>query len=378
MDNLLSRYRDSLLATPEATLPVLTAYLDLQPGAPSGEPTALTVLDQAVRAAKGSWQDQSRDAMQSLEADLEAVRASAEDAIREGVAGLGYAGCAGGDFRAEIRLPLPFRNDIRVGAAPWLLELERFGYMHGTAVVVILADLHTVELRRFSFGNVTATSEVDHDADALTRSTHGRTNVEGRSASGSSASGGHSRNDVQRVVAAHRLQFAKEAGEEIGRFVGPEDLVLLAGVSEARSQVMQVLDGGLRARVTEVARQPASQGDAALVAFAHEEAVTLAVSRADDRAGEIISGAAGDQSALGVAAVQSALTEGRLAQLILHDEATGHFGTATDARLQAGPGRDDVIEQLIRGALATSSEVLFCKTPSLLSEHEGVGGLLRW
>lgn len=377
MDSTLIPFRDTLLGAPQTNLPMITAYLDLQRASATAEPIAMAVLEQVLREESSSWGVSSRAESSSFEADAAALREAVQLAIASGSAGLAYAGCAGESFRAELHLPVPFRNDLRIGREPWLWELERAGYVHGQPVVLALVDLHTVELRRFSFGRLVETSGVDHDADRLTRSSQGRINVEGRSG-GAGHAGGHSRNDVERVVEAHRVAFAREAGAEIAAFVKPDDMMLISGVPEARAQLLAFVSDDVRSRAMESSREPSGDNDDALMRFVAEEGVERRLGLANSTAHGLIAGAAGERAALGLAAVRAGLAEGRLAEAILHDGVAGHFGTAVDARRHDGLGNDAAVEEIVRSALATSASISICDDDRVLTRYEGVVGRLRW
>jgi hypothetical protein len=382
MEGALNQFRDRLLAAQESEHPFVTATLDLRRGGTAGEPTAHIVVEQALREGASAEGVKSAADTKSFNADREALRQAIDEATSAGAQGLAFAGSAGAGFRAEIRLPLPFRNDVRVGKRPWLFEVERFIYLHGRPVVLILADTHTVEMRRFSFGEQVAEDLVDADAQALTRATHGRTNIEGRTGRAGAGdigfSGGHSRNDVQRVINAHRFQFAKESGQEVSAFVQEGDLVVLAGVEEARSQLLNALPEGFGRELIVTGHDPTGQADTALFEYGAERALEGRFAAADRRAEEILSGAHRDLGVLGLAGVRRAAREGRLGELILHEDVVGHWGSAEDAREHPSRGFDAEIDDLLRTALGLSAEVAFSRHRGLLEEQQGVAALLRF
>lgn len=378
MDDNVVQFLDALTQTSNADLPVVTAYLDLSFGPESAPGPAETVVRRGIMTDVDAREATSREASRSLEADIEGVQAAVLDARREGAMGLAYLGCAGAGVRHVLSTPLPFRNDIRVAARGWVFELERYSYLFERPITVVTSDTHTADMVRIRFGSREAESSVDHDPHFLTKR-KGRTNVQGRGGTAETGfGGGHSKNRLEQIVEEKRAMFAKEAAAEVARFVGPDDLFFIEGVEEARAQLLNALPAELAARARLLPGGPATRDDRALAQFALAHSPAAQRQETSAIVEQALSGGLGESWVSGFEATRRAFDEGRVAELIVHEESVGHWGTAEDARQYESPLNDDRIEELIEAAEGTSAGLRFGLDPVLLTAHEGVLATLRW
>src|SRR5690606_17186546 len=154
----------------------------------------------------------------------------------------------------------------------------------------------------------------------------------------------------RRYVEEQRNLFANEAAENLARFLEDDDLLVVEGVDEARSQLLGRLPEAIAARALQEPAPPHGEGErerfARLQAIAREAQILAA----DDRAEAWFSGA--EPNAIsGPTAIETACTQGRVASVIVHEEATDHLGTAEDVRLQPSPVDADTVEDLLQAAL---------------------------
>lgn len=378
MDDHIAQFLEALTQTSNANLPVVTAYLDLSAGPESGPGPAETVVRRGIMTDADARQATSREASRSLDADIEGVQAAVLEARREGAMGLAYLGCAGAGVQHVLSAPLPFRNDIRVADQGWVFELERYRYLFERPISLVTSDTHTADMVRIRFGSREAESSVDRDPHFLTKR-KGRTNVQGRGGTAEAGfGGGHSKNRVEQIVEEKRAMFAREAASEVARFVGAEDLFFVEGVEEARAQLLNALPPELASRARLLPAGPANRDNRALAQFALAHSPDAQREETTRIVQQALSGGLGEAWASGFEAVRRAFDEGRVAELIVHEDSVGHWGTTDDARQYESPLDDDLIEQLIEAAEETSAGLRFGLDAVLLTAHEGILATLRW
>ena len=364
--------------------PLLTVSLDLRAPALGWAPAGPNAVRQALNEEATRLGLSSQAELRSFKEDLARLDSAIEEATAEGAQGLFFVGCSGEDVAYDVALPSPFRNSARIGERSWLFELERARYLFGQPFTVVFVEMHNISMARVRYGEEAETAGVDYNKHWLSKKA-GRTNIEGRSGSvaagamgaGSGPMGGHSKNRVNQIVEEHRREFAREAAAELEAFIGDAERFLLAGVPEARSQLLAQLDRGLAGRVLEVAAapvgaDPAGLANAVLVLSSNQQR-----DDADAAAREWLSGAVGERLAAGRTAVLASLAEGRLAELVVHEESVRHLGTAEDTRAQ-GPDDDEPIGEILRLAKETDVALRFGREPILLDDYEGVVGMSRW
>jgi hypothetical protein len=378
MEDTIRTFLDALIRTSNAELPVVTAYLDLSAGSETAPGPAETVVRRGIMTDIDAREATTRDALRSLESDLEGVQAAVLEARREGVRGLAYLGCAGAGVQHVLSTPLPFRNDVRVGTRGWVFELERYSYLFERPISLVTTDMQTADMVRIRFGSREAERSVAHDPHFLTKR-KGRSDVQGRGGTPEAGfGGGHSKNRVEQIVEAKRAMFAKEAASEVTAFAGADDLFFVAGVDEARAQLLNALPPELAARARLLPAAPAERSDRELAEFAlqhgpaaQREETSMLIERA-------LSGGSGGRWISGAEAISRAFDDGRVGELIVHEDSVDHWGSADDARFYESTLDDNVIERLIEEAERTSASLRFGLDPVLLAEHEGVLATLRW
>lgn len=372
-------FRRQLVAVGDSDAPRVTAALDLRPGPLGSRPPAVQLFQQKLQGGDTKAVTGNADDARTLATARQRGEALLLDAIARGSKGLFYLG---GETELSFETQVPFRNSIAVGRRPRLFEFERFAYLYSRPVVIAIADRHTVELARVQFGETVGESGVDYGEHPLTR-TAGRTAVEGRSGASVSSggetkgySGGHSWNRVEQIVEEHRAMFAREAADEMERFLGGDEF-LLVGPEEARSQLLSELSPGTAERAVLVGASVNGVADQSSLA---DVALELAAERQVARANELSEAKdlAPDLLVRGREDVRRYLAGGQLSHVVFHEDAVGHLGTAEDAREHAGLGHDDEFEELVAMSLATSAEVLFGTAEPLIDEMDGVVGLRRW
>lgn len=367
---------------------LVTVSIDLRAAALGVPPAGPNAVRQALNEEWSRLGLSSQADVRSFAEDQARIESVIEEAVAEGAQGVFFCGCAGDEIEYHVAMPSPFRNSARIGQRPWLFELERVAYLFGQPITVVFVDLHTIDMVRVRYGEGAETAGVDHEKHWISKRA-GRTNISGRSGavaagamgSGSGPMGGHSKNRVDHHVEERRRAFAREAAAELEGFLESDEPYLLAGVGEARSQLLAQLDPRVAERALEVpaalpGADPRERSREAMLLSRDQQ-----ILRADAAAEEWLSGAVGEQLAAGRASVSRALDDGRLGELVIHEESVRHLGVAEDTRAQGGIGdeaADEVLGVILRRALETDVTVRFGQAPVLLSDHEGVVGRTRW
>ncbi|MFN0093668.1 MAG: hypothetical protein ACKVVT_02685 [Dehalococcoidia bacterium] len=308
----------------------------------------------------------------------DALRTQIEGAVRaavdEGAKGFFAASDPEGRYWAEVASPVPPRNDIRVGDAPWLFEVERLRYLLAQPVVVATVDLHSAHVVRVAGAGTAGESDVTGDAHA-TRATAGRNNVEGRSGGGAHA-GGHSRNRTAHAIEEHRLAAGREAANAVTEIMKAGDILVVAGIPEARALLLSHLPANVASRaITRAALGPEAEAHAAL-----NLAIDLSTAHQLDEGdafGRSLLGSSGTV-ARGLEGVASAATRMQIAEIVLHEDAASCWGTAEDVRQRAGLGHDDALNKALRAAVSGGASTRFCRLAALAGEHQGIAATLRW
>ncbi|PKN79756.1 MAG: hypothetical protein CVU47_10100 [Chloroflexi bacterium HGW-Chloroflexi-9] len=370
IDGLISALR----ALETGTVPVLTATIDLGVGG-DGRPVALRMLGQAVREAiDRGHPDPSHATRRSLDEDAAALEEAVERATAHGAAGLIYAGAAEDGVLFTLEAPVAPRNAVDIGERPALFEIVRTRYLSGRPAVLVSASLREVELSRVRYAVV-------EDTDAISPSSRlekhqQRTKREGKGSI--DGAGGHAMNRVEQQVEAHRAIFAADAAQEIAQFAAPGEMIILAGVDEARSAILGRLSEPLRAAVVEAPALDPTQDERSRSTHLTGLVVTEQQRLGDLAAAAWFSGEHGERAMGGIKAGLAACEQGRLGTLILHEDAVDHFGTAVDARSYS-PEHDPIeIEALLLAALAQAAEVIITRDPRALEQHQGVLGIARY
>ena len=350
--------------------PVLSASFDLRPDG-NGTPVAPRILREALRTADdGSLRLDTESLAEGLGATL-------REAASAGLPGLFVAGPLDDPVRLVSLVPIPPRNHLSVGEAPSRFELERYRALTRIPVAVAWADRSRVAWTLVRGDAEPIEGHLDADPHFM-RGSLGRTGQHDRGGPVGSPSGGHSKTRIEESAEEARDHFARDVAERLVPDVRPAEIVIVHGPEEFRARLIAELPQQIRDRI-EAADEPEREptGDD-LVTEARERAVGAQFDRAAREAEAIMTGALGERAALDASAIGEASTQGRLEQLILHEEAVSHFGTALDARRHETDHDEALIEGLLREALSQSATCWFAHADQLDSAPDGAIGSLRW
>lgn len=349
----------------------LSVSLDLRPNA-DGRSTA----ESALRAAWSGLGDQLTTPDELFGEVIDNLRDSLAEEMRVGTEGLYLLASAEDTENPRVfTMETPLRNDLRVTARPWLIELERVAFLSRRPIVSAFANRDGVELMRVVLGEIDEESAVDHPTHGL-RHTRGRTSAE-RFGGATAPFGGHSWNRVENSVEEHRAAAAREGAEAIGEMMQDGDQLVVAGPPEPRAELVNHLPDNLRAGMREQDGE-FDRDQSQRYEWSTQLARDLQLEVGDELARDILSGAWGERIARGRNSIDTMFRNGRVSQLVMHEDAVTHWGVASDARQVAAPWDDSWYGEALWKARDTSAGVLFSRHPALLEEQEGVVATLRW
>lgn len=349
--------------------PIVSGSFDLRPD-DTGSPTILHLLRQAVREALPA---------DATDGHLERIEAQLADSLGAAASGGTVGAFVAGTFAspalivAPVRLPP--RNRLDIGDVATRFELERSHALVRTSVAIAWAQrgrlLWALTQRHGDPRSGALEADVHYMEDSV-----GRTGQHGRGGSVDRPAGGHGKTRVERSAEEERDRFARDAAEIIEQELSSADIILLAGAPEFSARLSSQLSAPVRDRFEAVDLGEDSPTTDLLVETAVERGVRAQYERAAGLAADITSGAAGDLAIVGAEAILTAAQHGRLDQLVLHEDAAGHYGDALDARAQAGLADADVAERLLRANREQSGTAWF-RRDDAPPPAEALG-LLRW
>lgn len=359
--------------------PTLTATVDLTPDG-SGQPPALKVIGTAVREAAEREDPASleRGDVDRLREEGRALEEAATDASARGALGLVYVAELDGALRV-VETDSPLRTSVHVGA-PRVFELVRAVYLD-RPVVLVTTDLHTMDVVRVQHGAEGARDNVDWPAHYLAK--HGQRTHRDAPAAGSAAgteAPGHSYVSDQRRVEEQRRLFANEAAQRLSTFVQPGDLLVVEGVEEARSQLLaQLPEEMASAAIQRPWLDPAQQEDprdrnTRLRVLAEDIQIDLG----NAQAALWFSGEYREQAIGGPEAVRLSAEQGRVATVLVHQDAGDHWGNASDSRYRAPSVNAAAVEAALEAAVRQGAVVRFTDEARLLEQQGGIVGLARY
>ena len=352
--------------------PIVSGSFDLRPD-DTGVPTVIHLLRQAARE---SLPPDTTDSV--LEKLVEDLREALESAATEGHVGVFLAGPMEAPATHLAPSRVPPRNRLWVGERATRFELERSRAALRTRVAAIAAERGRLRWALIEGHGDPQVGELETD-DHYMRGAVGRTGQHDRGGSATTPAGGHSKSRIESSAEEERDRFAREAAEDIEQQLGDAAVVLLSGPPEFTARLSAHLSGPLRERVEEVDLEAHATDVQELLAMALERAVQAQYERAASLSEEILSGAHGERAASGNDEILAAIEQGRLQQLVLDEDAAGHYGDAIDARAHAGVSDAQLVEDLLINALRQSATVWFRRDEGAddapLTEPVG---LLRW
>lgn len=369
----LQDYRNALAALERSGAPaILAASFDLRPGT-SGFETATNVLREAIRSNPTLAERPERE-VADLADELAGV---IEAAAGSGASGVFVAGPPEAPTRLRMDVSVPPRHSLRVGPRVSWFELERYAALTRPIVGSVWVDRSLFRATRVGDDAEPKVTELEADPHFM-ESSPGRTGMHGRGGSVSMPAGGHGKTRIERSAEEERERFAREAAALIERRLESAEAIVMHGPPEFEARVAaelppRVLDRIVADRTIERAPSPDE-----LAGEARARAAERQFEHAAELARQVSDGELGDRALRGPGALVSAARQGRLATLVLDEDAMGHLGDAMDARTHAPTQEPAEIEELLEAARASSAVAWFARRDVLPEGVGGAVGTLRW
>lgn len=353
--------------------PVSLGSFDLAPD-DTGSATALRILRQAAREALP--EDASGAQVDELERGLEAALTPLAAAGHRGAFVAGTI-AEPGRLRAAVRVSP--RNRLQVTALPSRFELARVGALVRLPVGAVWAERSGMRwaLTRGHERPDTGALEAD---DHHMRGAVGRTAQQGRGGAADQPAGGHGKTRIEQISEEQRERYARTLAETIERQLGGAECIVVQGPPEFTARWTAQLGEPLRERLEQSLISETPPDPEVLAAAAIERGRRLQYERAATLTTEALGGAYGQHVAVGLADSEAAVKEGRVEQLVVHEDAVGHLGDAVDARRHESRADAERVERLVRGTLEQGGSVWFRRDEEL-DEHEqplDPVAVLRW
>jgi hypothetical protein len=356
--------------------PIMTSSLDLRPDG-SGSPVVSRIARAALREADPG------SAGGDLELLSEALVEAATSAASAGHRGIFLGGPMDDIAQVVHAVEVPPRNRIVIGPLASSFEMERYRSLVRVPVAAVWADRSGMRWARTGGEAASRHGRLDVD-DHYMRGALGRTGQHDRGGAAGMPSGGHSKTRVEDSAEEERERYARRAAEELDRDLAGIDVLVLSGPPEFAARLRAHLPGPLIDRIDQDHTWdggPEHDGpldEDALMGVALRRSVRAQYQRAADLARDVGSGAFGDRGTIGHKGVEAAVAEGRLAELVLHEDAAGHFGDAADARKHDPVEDAERLETLLLTARGQGAVCWFTDLHPPEFDPAQVVGTLRW
>lgn len=382
----LTEQLNRLAAFEPAPYPVVSLYLNLQPG-PVGRDQYQAFIRKEFKARSQTYPGGSPE-RESLDRDLERITTYLEAEIQPSSNGAAIFACAAGELFEPIQLTAPFEQHwLYISDQPHLYPLARLESQHPRYAAVI-TDTNSARIIVFATGEVVTEREV---RGVKTRST---------------SEGGWSQARYQRHISNFHLQHAKEVVETLDRIVTREgiDRVLLSGDDVITPLLREQMPKHLAEKVVDHLRLDA-RAPLDDVLSASAEAMKRLNERTDRERVEAAIGnyRAGTLGVVGPEETLAALVRGQVEELLI-SASIGRLqrvpfngnaveASANDAAIaqpavetvsaggeapNASPEVVRLADELITRARQTAARITFVEDASLLERYGGVAALLRF
>lgn len=374
---------DRLAAFERAPYPVVSLYLNTQPGS-TGRDQFQSFVKKEFSARSQTFAAGSPE-RETLDRDLDKISAYLESELDPAANGVAIFACSAGELFEAVQLSAPIDEHwLYIGDRPHLYPLARVESLY-PRYAALLADTNSARILVFATGEVVSEQEVN---GVKTRRT---------------SKGGWSQARYQRHVENFHVQHAKEVVDELDRIVQREgiDQILVAGDEVIMPLLREQMPKHLAEKVVDHMRLDTGASlDEVLKATL--EAMKKVQSESDrEKVEEAVGGyRAGGLGVVGPGRTLDALNKGQVDELLISAKVRELQSVATaGSRAAAGgsklpePAVEPVAagepaqvpnetlrlaEELIMKATQTSARITFVEDGDLLTDHGGVAAILRF
>jgi peptide chain release factor subunit 1 len=376
---------DRLAAFEPAPYPVISLYLNLQPGQ-TGRDQFHTFVRKEF-AARGRTYPAGSPERESLEKDFDRISKFLDTELDPSANGVAVFACSAGEMFETVQMTAPIEQHwLSIGDQPHLYPLARIESLY-PRYAAVLADTNTARILVFATGEVVSQEEIK---GTRTRRT---------------SQGGWSQARFQRHLENFHAQHAKEVVDVLEEIVQREGItqVIVAGDEVIMPLLRDKMSKQLADKVAEHVRIDTSAPLDEVVS-ASLEAMKRVHSQSEREKVEAAIGAyrAGGLGVVGPEDTLEALVKGQVDELLITarvrelepvgagalvqpgNEATGALPEPVIEPSAAGEAADaetDTVrlaDELITKATQTGAKITFVEDPELLSEFGGVAASLRF
>jgi peptide chain release factor subunit 1 len=378
----LSEQLGRLAAFGPAPYPVVSLYLNLQPGQ-TGRDQHQGFVRKEFKARARTYPANSPE-RESLDRDLERIANYLETELNPAANGLAVFACSAGELFEVIETNAPIEQHwLYISDRPHLYPLARLESQHPRFAAVV-ADTNAARIVVFATGEVVTEAEVK---GTKTRST---------------SEGGWSQARYQRHISNFHMQHAKEVVDALDRIVQQEGIeqILISGDEVITPLLREQMPKHLADKIVDHFRLD-MRATAEELVKATRDAMARLNERTDREKVEAAIGnyRAGGLGVVGPEATLAALVKGQVDELLitaslgnLQPVAPGRKGAEARVAMEepavetvsAGGETDaapDVVrlaDELVNRATQTSAKITFIEDAALLEAHGGVAALLRF
>ena len=360
----LASQLDELTSFDSGPYPVISLYLNLQPG-DRGRDQFQAFVRNALPERVDTYAALGPE-RESLDKDAEAIRAYLEtvDPSANGLAL--FASSGAGLFQAfQLAAPIP-QHLLYVSDQPHLYPLAHILDQYPRYAVVI-ADTQTARVL------VVAANQIER-AEAVNGPKTKRHKA-----------GGWSQTRFQRHVDQFRAQHAKEVVDVLTRLVRDEEIrwVIIGGDEVIAPLLQEHMPKDIAERVIDVVAMDIRAPERQVLDRAVELTGRKDVETDRERVTALLDAyRSGGLGTIGVERVRRALELGQVDELVITAEATA-FDTAAGSPSDDAPAAERspaerIADELVSKARQTAASLRFIEDPSLLQPYGGVGAFLRF
>ena len=371
---------DRLAAFEPAPFPVVSLYLNTQPGS-TGKDQFQTFVRKEFSARSRTYPAKSAE-RQSLDEDFDRISRYLESDLEPSANGVAVFACSAAELFEAVQLTAPIEDhSLYIGDRPHLYPLARVESLY-PRYAVVLADTNSARVLVVATGAVVGDREIK---GTKTRRT---------------TQGGWSQARFQRHIENFHLQHAKEVVDALDRIVQRENIenILLVGDEVITPLLREQMPKHLAERLVEDVRLDKDASLDQIVSTSLEAMKRAQEQTERDKVEEAVGGyRSGGLGVVGPEATLDALVKGQVDELLMTvdlRELQGLRGAATKGLVMANDGSPEPLlageaaqapaeavklaDELVTKAAQTSARITFVQDPGLLSEYGGVAGLLRF
>jgi peptide chain release factor subunit 1 len=379
----LSDQLDRLAAFEQSPYPVVSLYLNTQPG-PTGKDQFQRFVRKEFAGRSRTYPDHSPE-RDSLNTDLEKILRYLQTDLQPSANGVAIFACSAGELFEAVQMTAPIaRHSLYIGDQPHLYPLARIESQY-PRYAAVLTDTNSARIL------VVATGEVVNERELKGVKTR-RT-----------SQGGSSQARFQRHVENFHLQHVKEVVDVLDRIVQDEGIeqIVVAGDEVVTPLLREQLPKRLADRIVDHVRIEAGAPANQILRM------TLEAMKRSDKANdaEAVDSAVGAYRAGGLGVVGpeetlEALIQGQVDELLINasvrdlhalgspsvQSAANDVGieqpavevTSAGEAAESNPQVVRMANELIAKARQTSARIRFIEDSTLLAPYGGVAALLRF